>query len=243
MIKNGIIIYQEMMGIPVETDLIEPIGKRNVRTLKPMTPKGITLHNTGNLDKTAGARQHGDYLQKLEEADEVYKSWHITVSHDRIVQHLPLTEQAYHAGDGDKGFGNASTIAIEITENAAYHLAESNGIYLVVALMCHYGFDKAQVQPHRRYSRERKLCPSRILHSQKTWETDWEQFMDEKILPLLKDNKDETFMDLGAVPDWGKATVEKLVNKGYLKGKGETLELSEDMVRLLVIHDRAGLYE
>ena len=42
------------------------------------------------------------------------------------------------------------------------------------------------------------------------------------------------------VPDWGKATIQKLVDSGALKGTENGLELSEDMLRILVILDRLG---
>jgi hypothetical protein len=45
------------------------------------------------------------------------------------------------------------------------------------------------------------------------------------------------------LPSWAKETIEKLVTKGYLKGDGNGLDLSHDMVRMLVINDRAGLYD
>lgn len=45
------------------------------------------------------------------------------------------------------------------------------------------------------------------------------------------------------MPDWAKPTIQKLVNKGYLKGDEEgKLELTEDLMRVLVINDRAGIY-
>ena len=45
------------------------------------------------------------------------------------------------------------------------------------------------------------------------------------------------------VPEWGKATVEKLLNKDLLLGTETGLDISYDMLRILVINDRAGLYE
>ena len=45
------------------------------------------------------------------------------------------------------------------------------------------------------------------------------------------------------VPSWGKETVEKLVAKGALKGTGGGLNLSYDLLRVLVINDRTGLYD
>jgi hypothetical protein len=61
----------------------------------------------------------------------------------------------------------------------------------------------------------------------------------------------QTLADLKADKEFGGAylpTVEKLIGKGYLKGKGGSgdeliLDLSEDSVRILVILDRAGNFD
>ena len=46
---------------------------------------------------------------------------------------------------------------------------------------------------------------------------------------------------LNAVPEWGRETIRKLLDGGSLQGKAEgKLDLSEDMVRILVILDRSG---
>lgn len=60
----------------------------------------------------------------------------------------------------------------------------------------------------------------------------------------------ERFNTVGECPQWAQDTVEKLVDKGYLTGSGEKdgqgrpadLDLSRDMLRLLVIQDRAGCF-
>ena len=45
------------------------------------------------------------------------------------------------------------------------------------------------------------------------------------------------------MPEWAKPTVTKLMEKGYLKGDEEgKLNLDENILRMLVINDRAGLY-
>lgn len=44
-------------------------------------------------------------------------------------------------------------------------------------------------------------------------------------------------------PEWSWDTIQKLVRKGWLGGDGQGLDLSRDMVRLLVIADRAGAFE
>ena len=44
-------------------------------------------------------------------------------------------------------------------------------------------------------------------------------------------------------PDWARETVQKLIDKKYLDGTGKGLDLSYDMVRTLVILDRAGNFD
>ncbi len=72
---------------------------------------------------------------------------------------------------------------------------------------------------------------------------------------LAREEEDEmrykTLADLKANKEYGAAylpTIEKLIKKEYLKGKGGegddlVIDLSEDSVRLLVILDRAGNFE
>ena len=48
------------------------------------------------------------------------------------------------------------------------------------------------------------------------------------------------------IPDWngfGRGTVEKLISRGALQGDGKGLDLSHDMLRIFVAHDRLGLYK
>ena len=46
------------------------------------------------------------------------------------------------------------------------------------------------------------------------------------------------------MPEWARATVQKLIDRGYLEGDDEgRLRLNDTMLRILVIHDRAGLYD
>lgn len=45
------------------------------------------------------------------------------------------------------------------------------------------------------------------------------------------------------MPEWARATVLKLVRKGYLTGSDTGLNLTEEMLRIFVVNDRAGLYD
>jgi len=60
------------------------------------------------------------------------------------------------------------------------------------------------------------------------------------------DNKEEEvemrFNKVEELPDWAVETVEKLLRSGHLKGTGSNLDLSLDMLRMLVINDRAGVF-
>ena len=51
------------------------------------------------------------------------------------------------------------------------------------------------------------------------------------------------YQKLSEIPSWGKETVEKLMDKGIIQGNTKGLDLSEDMLRILVYNDRAGLYD
>lgn len=179
-IKNGLIESKLFRGVKIKKDIIESVGKRNVRRLEKIdgdgVPKGITVHNTGNTSETAGAENHGSYLNNVEKADSGYISWHLTVDSDITVQHLPLNEPGYHAGDGGKGTGNYTTIGIEIAENKNYSQAEKNGIDIICGLMAYYGWGVDKVKPHRYYAKNKKLCPRRILKSEKDWEENWDKF-------------------------------------------------------------------
>ena len=48
----------------------------------------------------------------------------------------------------------------------------------------------------------------------------------------------------GNMPSWARPTIAKLVEKGILTGDAEgKLMLDGNMLRMLVINDRAGLYD
>lgn len=57
------------------------------------------------------------------------------------------------------------------------------------------------------------------------------------------DNVDERYQALADCPGWAQEAIKKLMSKGYLNGDGTGLDLSRDMVRLLVILDRAGAFD
>ena len=61
--------------------------------------------------------------------------------------------------------------------------------------------------------------------------------LDKEIKSLKK-----VYNKIEEIPTWAKPTIEKLINKGYLTGSETGLNISYDLLRTLVINDRAGIY-
>ena len=58
---------------------------------------------------------------------------------------------------------------------------------------------------------------------------------------IAKVDGERVYDTVDALP-FGSDTIQKLINKGLLKGEGDGLGISYDLLRVLVINDRAGLY-
>lgn len=145
--------------MPEIVQRIIPAGRRNRPGIK-RTPKWLVIHDTANPAKGSDAIMHARYLETTGNA----VSWHYTVDDTRIVQHLPLDESAYHAGDGARGPGNLYGIGIEICENADGDRAkaEDNAAWLVARLLQQYGWGLDRIKQHHDFSPWKKDCP-RIL--------------------------------------------------------------------------------
>lgn len=103
-----------------------------------------------------------------------------------------------------------------------------------------------------------------------TWGGDWKNFVDKPHLELtefmpgasvawlirtystpevfqkswaLEDDEMQRFKKIVDLPEWAWATVEKLVRRGIIAGTGDgEIDISEDMARMLVWLDRAGVF-
>lgn len=65
---------------------------------------------------------------------------------------------------------------------------------------------------------------------------------DYSLAPMEEEENEVRYNTVAECPSWAQKTIQKLVNKGFLSGDGKGLDLSHDMVRLLVIQDRAGVF-
>ncbi len=90
----------DIYGVPLK-EMIVPTGNENIRPGYAMKPKYITIHETDNYSVGANARNHAQYLySQATGTTDRSASWHFTVDDKEIYQHLPLNENAWHAGDG-----------------------------------------------------------------------------------------------------------------------------------------------
>lgn len=68
---------------------------------------------------------------------------------------------------------------------------------------------------------------------------------DKEPEPAQKEDKTEmiVYKELKDIPEWGYETVSKLVDAKLLIGDGDGLNISYDLLRTLVILDRAGIFD
>ncbi len=103
------------LSFPVEVRLI-PASHTHQRTGLGMTPAYSTWHDTDNTNAGATAEMHADWMFdgcRNDRGEVTDTSWHFTVDDHKAIQHIPLNEVAWHAGDGYNGPGNRTSIAIE----------------------------------------------------------------------------------------------------------------------------------
>ena len=154
-----------------QKELYAPAGA-NCRPGLALLPRYITIHNTANTSKGAGAQSHAAYLRGV--GKDKYVSWHYAVD-DKLITHcIPDGEVAWHAGDGGNGTGNRQSLAIEICENPESNLmlATDNAAELAAALMKQYGVPFGNVVQHNHWSG--KDCPRRIRRGEPY---DWATFL------------------------------------------------------------------
>lgn len=232
MIKDGLLQVEKIGEASFAVNLI-PKSNTTSRPGYTMDPKYITVHNTGNSRKGADAQNHTEYV----DAATGYVSWHFTVDDKKVFQELPITENAWHAGDGGKGPGNRTSIGIEICEHEGinWNLAKYNGIKLIVLLLIELGLKPDAVVPHKKWSG--KYCPHKIL------DEGWEAFMhlveQEYTAQTTKQTED--------VSVWAQEAWEKAKNKIGQDGKpvndgiGAKNPVTEE--QLMVFFDRLGLLD
>ena len=207
--------------------------------------KYIVIHYTGNDGDTDEG--NATYFKN----NVVSASAHYFVDDDSVTQSVPDLFTAWSVGGtkwkdcattgGGTMYGkitNANSISVEMCDtlrNGTIKASEqtmANTATLVKSLMKKYNIDINHV--YRHFDVTGKHCPAYFMNAS-AWAEFKERLKESDIVQVYKTIKD--------IPSWALPTVNKLIAHGSLKGdaNGE-LNLSRDMLRLLVINDREGLY-
>ena len=196
----------------------------------------LVVHYTGNDGDTA--RANCTYFA----GEHRNASAHYFVDEDGAWQSVQDGDTAWHCGAASYRHPicrNANSIGVELCsrkmagEYGFAALTYANGVALLRQLRAVYQLPKGRVLRH--YDVTGKRCPAPLVEELR-WQSFVSEVEGEEEAPLRYDRIED-------VPLWGRETVEKLVERDVLRGTGEGLALTEDIVRLLVLHDRLGLYE
>ena len=196
----------------------------------------IVIHYTSNQGDTA--KNNADYFAR----EKVGASAHYFCDENEIWQSVKDTDTAWHCGAKTYKHPecrNSNSIGIEICMNDKNGNVRQGSIdtaaELARYLMKRYGILLANVVMHNQVTG--KNCPAPMVSDPALW--------DAFKKSLIKEDDDEVrYKYYDDMPDWAQPTVSKLVKKGYLKGEGSgVLNLTEDTLKVLVINDRAGLYD
>ena len=221
----------------------------------------ICLHFTSNNGDTA--QNNADFFAR---ESGLRASAHYFVDKNGVVQSVKDGDTAWHCGRERGGSyyndcRNANSIGIEmcsVIRNGVYMIPDKtvkNAAALVRTLMTKYNVPLSRVCRH--YDVTHKDCPEPWVRNPKQWENFKKMLTEKEVEDMTEaqtraiakqeiadaEKEKKVYDTVDAVPAWGKATVQKLVNKGFLQGDDQgKLALSTDLLRLLVINDRAHLY-
>ena len=212
----------------------------------------LVIHFTANDGDTA--KNNADYFARA----EISTSAHYFVDENEVWQSVRDADIAWHCGTRGVYFHpycrNANSLGVELCSRKRgekyYFTPETvkNAQQFVRSLMKRYGIPTENVVRH--YDVTHKNCPAPFVEDVGAWqrfkaglmEQAKEDNMTEKqVKQLIKQSK-TVFDTEEAVPEWGRATIEKLTKRGLLRGEDGKLALTEEMLRVFVVLDRAGAF-
>ena len=248
------------------------IKKQIAHNRKPRTQtiQYIVIHDTGNKGKGANASAHFNYFnggERSASADFFVDSTQIMQVNDYKKYYT------YQCGDGKGKYGitNSNSIGIEICVNSDgdYQKAYAKAVELTKYLMKELNIPITRVVRH--YDASRKNCPASMAYNNWALWNEFKKLLSEseeltmaqyeelkkeidtlnktitnlsKAITNLQESKEIIYHYTASLPDWGRPTIQKLLDKGLYKGENEgDLNLPENLLRTLVVNDRAGLYD
>lgn len=219
----------------------------------------IVLHFTANNGDTA--QNNADFFAR---ESGLRASAHYFVDPNGVVQSVKDCDTAWHCGRERGGSyyndcRNANSIGIEmcsVIRNGVYVIPEETmkrAAKLTRELMAKYHVPVSRVCRH--YDVTHKDCPEPWVRNPKQWEN-FKKMLTEKEVENMTEQQaraiakqeirsaaEKVYNRPKDCPQWAQETVQKLVNKGFLQGdENGNLALTESLMRILVINDRAHLY-
>ena len=217
----------------------------------------IVLHFTANNGDTA--KNNADYFANNA---NLRASAHYFVDPNEIYQSVKDTDTAWHCGRERGGSyyndcRNANSIGIEmcsVIRNGVYVIPDEtvrNAAELVRYLMARHHVPVSRICRH--YDVTHKECPEPWVRNPNQWENFKKMLTEKEVEDMteqqtraiaqqeIKKANAKVYDRVQDCPEWAKDTVQRLVNKGFLQGD-ENGKLTEELMRVLVINDRAHLY-
>lgn len=212
----------------------------------------LVIHFTANDGDSA--KNNADYFAR----EAPGASAHFFVDEREIWQSVQEKDIAWHCGTRGMYFHpycrNANSLGVELCSRKRgekyYFTPETvkNAQQFVRSLMKRYGIPMENVVRH--YDVTHKNCPAPFVEDAGAWqkfkaglmEQAKEDNMTEKQVKQLIEQSKTVFDTEEAVPEWGRATIEKLTKRGLLRGEDGKLALTEEMLRVFVVLDRAGAF-
>lgn len=219
----------------------------------------IVLHFTANNGDTA--QNNADFFAR---ESGLRASAHYFVDPNGVVQSVKDSDTAWHCGRERGGSyyndcRNANSIGIEmcsVIRNGVYVIPEEtvkNAAELVRYLMARHHVPVLRVCRH--YDVTHKECPEPWVRNPNQWENFKKMLTEKEVEDMteqqtraiaqqeIKKANAKVYDRVQDCPAWAQNTVQRLVNKGFLQGdENGRLGLTEELMRVLVINDRAHLY-
>ena len=247
---EGIVVHSTGANNPDLKRYVQPATGQTVG-LAVLEPDFKELSYYGMLTKL-GTNTNGNDWNRASQELGVH-AWVGKLAGGKVaaVQSLPWDSFVYGVGAGRNGSYNSSHIQFEICEDTT-DAAYTREAYRTAAELCAYLCRAFEIPVEKIVSHNEAGRTGYGSHhvDPEHWWSLYGYTMDgfrQDVQRLLDGEEWEEppmrYDNLKAMPDWARPTVEKLVNSGLLNGDGSGLNLSEDMVRLLVILDRAGNFE
>lgn len=194
----------------------------------------IVLHYTANNGDTA--QGNCNYFAN----NIVGASAHYFVDENEVVKSVQEHDVAWHCETAGLPFThkkcrNLNSIGIEMCsrkdENGNYYIKPetvANAIKFVRELMSKYNIPVSHVLRH--YDVKPKICPRPWVEDERLWF----EFLNKLEGKEMAEKRYNTIAEL---PEWAKSTIEHMVNCGKI-ADGNKLDLSMDMIRILVMMNR-----